>query len=163
VTPKQRWQHIKNDTMNLKFALILIIASLLSGCATQMVCKNHGTLHKTKWDEIISYEKNSSGDYIIGVSGNLAQRGSGSYQIEISEWKIKTTSKWDNKKEIFLYEYRIADLPPSASVKTNFTSTLQLPKIGDVGEENRIILPGWDNGTDVIVHCYDETTYDTEG
>ena len=149
--------------MNIKITLCLAIVATLSGCATQMVHENHGTLHETKWNEITSYEKTSSGDYIICVSGDLAQRGSGSYQIDVSKWKIKITDKWYDKKYIRLSEYQIADLSPSASVKTNFISTLQTPLIGDDGEEHCIILPGWDNGTDVIIHCYDETTYDTKG
>lgn len=149
--------------MNFRISLTLTIATLLSGCTTQMVHENYGTLHETKWTEVTSYGKNSSGDYIICVSGDLAQRGSGSYKIQIPKWKIKLTSKWCDEKKIFLYEYQIADLSSSARVQANFISILQTPQIGGNGDENCIILPGWDAGTDVVIHCYDETTYDTKG
>lgn len=148
--------------MNIKITLILAIAPVLSGCATSMVHERHGTLHQTKWDDVVNYDESSSGDYTICVSGNLAHLGRGYYQVEISKREIKTT--YDDQKIVYPYKMDFTKLTfPPKSVKDESALSQHAPFIKGLGEENCIVLPNWDNGRDVIVECPNSTTYDTKG
>jgi len=154
-----------NHQVNLKLiALSLALPVFLSGCATQMVHDRHGTVHETKWEKVVNYEKSNSGDYVVCAFGSLAQRGLGYYQIQISKRAIPMFKSYDNCKIIFPYSDQFTKLTsPPTTVKENPLSSLPTPVIGKNGEENRIILPGWDNGIDIVIYCPNPTTYDTKG
>ena len=157
-----------NHQVNLKLiALSLALPVFLSGCATQMVHDRHGTVHETKWEKVVNYEKNSSGDYVVCASGSLAQRGPGYYQIQISKRAIPMFKSYGNRKMIFPYSDQFTKLiSPPTTLKEDSMSSLPTPVIGEegeYGEENCIIFPGWDNGIDVVIYCPSPTTYDTKG
>ncbi len=154
-----------NYPVNLKLIILsLILPVLLTGCATQMVTDRHGTLHETKWGEVINYEKNSSGDYIICAFGNLAQRGPGYYQIKISKRDIPIFKSYDNCKLIYPNVDQFTKLiSPPVNTEKSSAPTLQPPFVGESRSENCITLLGWDDGTDIVIYCPSPMTYDTDG
>lgn len=157
---------MKDDhQVNLKLiTLSLAFPVFLSSCATQMVHDRHGTVHETRWEKVVNYEKNSSGDYIVCAFGSLAQQGPGYYQIQISKRAIPLFKSYGNRKMIFPYSDQFTKLTyPPATVKEDTRSSLPTPMVGEDGEKNCIIFPGWDNGIDIVVYCPSPTTYDTKG